>query len=413
MFHTSPTVGKPAKLYRLLGLLLAFLIAGGALLALNTAGPAHAATSYLQPALDQSSAVQYANSHWNCGDAACSFTVSAGSGQNGFQCAEFVARALAAEGLMPGLSTNSSQSAYGSYRAANGKTYNLLWVGYAAPFDGVRQYLLDNKLATDIHNNPSQASAGDPVMYAGPDGLGHMSILVSMNGSNSLVDQHNVAEKDINYNEYPSSTDILHIGDADNHGGANACPSSLSNGSTGTWVSVLQYALNSYHQNSGLSTTSPARWTSPLATDGQFGPQTQAAVVDFQFSSYANLGSSGGGVVGNRTWALLGFCEGFSSSTGRHLGPTGSTSESSCPANLSNGSNGVWSQALQSRLNYNYYYGFFKNTPRNFQPYLAVDGQFGSLTESAVVDYQFKVGLGSSGGGVAGNRTWSELGMCH
>src|SRR5579872_2117576 len=55
----------------------------------------NAATQSSPSAATQASlkaAAQYADSHWNCANAACSSTVSAGSGQPNFQCAEFVAR---------------------------------------------------------------------------------------------------------------------------------------------------------------------------------------------------------------------------------------------------------------------------------------------------------------------------------
>jgi hypothetical protein len=83
-----------------------------------------------------------------------------------------------------------------------------------------------------------------------------------------------------------------------------------------------------------------------------------------------------------------------------------------CPANVQQGSSGSEVQFLQAYLNYDYDHGVFPNSPDNFHPPLAIDGQFGPLTRSAVVDFQFKVGLGSSGGGVAGSRTWTHLGAC-
>jgi hypothetical protein len=74
----------------------------------------------------------------------------------------------------------------------------------------LKQYLLDNGLVKDIGNHISQASPGDVVIYPGSDNKGHTAILVKINGRYSLVDQHNVAEKDINYKEY-AHLDILHI----------------------------------------------------------------------------------------------------------------------------------------------------------------------------------------------------------
>lgn len=58
---------------------------------------------------------------------ACTSTVSEGSGQSGYQCAEFVARSLAAGGYIPGLSGLESQGSYDPY-VYNGSSYDLLWV---------------------------------------------------------------------------------------------------------------------------------------------------------------------------------------------------------------------------------------------------------------------------------------------
>lgn len=199
-----------------LSLFIAFSLLLSAVLLLSPPGHAQAASL--------NAAVSYANSHWRwtyydhsahltCSGSTCKYLTDTNSGwtQPDFECAEFVARSLAAAGLIPGLSPSSPPSAYDPYTGPNGKTYDLLWVGYAAPYDGVKQYLLDNGLATDIGNNPSAASAGDIVIYPGGDGTGHTSILVSMNGSNSLVDAHNNAAYQANYLMYPNYTHILHI----------------------------------------------------------------------------------------------------------------------------------------------------------------------------------------------------------
>src|SRR5579884_3726643 len=74
----------------LCGLLVLLVIAAGTFVLLPR-GSAQAVNA----------AVAYADSHWNCATAACTSRVSAGSPQPSFQCAEFVARALAAEGLVP------------------------------------------------------------------------------------------------------------------------------------------------------------------------------------------------------------------------------------------------------------------------------------------------------------------------
>src|SRR6266568_1567946 len=162
MFRPKSATNLVAKKHRFLSLLLAMFLAGGAFLAFHTNGHAQVAAP-LVLTNPSNPAVAYADSHWNWDgyDPNSHGTVSAGSAQPNFQCAEFVARALAAEGLIPGLSPDSPQTDYSSYAARNGKTYDLLWVGYVTPPDGLKQYLLDNGLATDIGNNPASAVPGD------------------------------------------------------------------------------------------------------------------------------------------------------------------------------------------------------------------------------------------------------------
>lgn len=77
-----------------------------------------------------------------------------------------------------------------------------------------------------------------------------------------------------------------------------ACPPTLRNGSSGTWVTFLQYYLNS------LSTWQAFPLNPLLATDGQFGPHTTAAVKALQTSWLLQVD----GVVGPQTWAALGMC---------------------------------------------------------------------------------------------------------
>jgi peptidoglycan hydrolase-like protein with peptidoglycan-binding domain len=195
----------------------------------------------------------------------------------------------------------------------------------------------------------------------------------------------------------------------------NNCPPSQSennpNNNT-SWVEVLQFSLNSLFAQHKFSNTQPARWTAPLQIDGDFEAQTRAAVVDFQFK--VGLGSSGGGVAGDRTWAYLGFC--FTSDNLFFTGPSGSTSFTNCPPTQSENNGGdsaVLVEAIQDHLNYYWGFGFFPNKkPADFQPWLNSDGSFGPLTRDAVVDFQMQYGLGSSGGGVVGQRTWSLLNMC-
>jgi peptidoglycan hydrolase-like protein with peptidoglycan-binding domain len=172
----------------------------------------------------------------------------------------------------------------------------------------------------------------------------------------------------------------------------NPCPPDQSQGNSNTWVKVIQFRLNEL-DNAGLS------------TDGIFGTNTKNAVVAFQNAVGI---SGGGGVVGSRTWSAMGFCTGFSTII---LGFSHTTSLTNCPASQSEGNSGILVQAIQALLNIDFDFNVFPDSPQNFHPFLAFDGVFGADTKAAVVDFQDAVGI-SSGGGVVGQRTWSELGMC-
>ena len=102
-----------------------------------------------------------------------------------------------------------------------------------------------------------------------------------------------------------------------------------------------------------------------LSIDGDFGPQTASTVRSFQ--SAHGLGVDG--IVGPQTWPVLIITT--------QQGNTGSAVE-----------------ALQRQLNAH-------------GAKLAVDGDFGPLTTSAVKSYQSKNGLGVDG--IAGPQTWSSL----
>jgi len=68
---------------------------------------------------DVNAVIYFANNNWNCVNVACTSRVPAGTGQPGYQCAEFTARSLAAGGYLPGLSSTAAQSAYGNYKGNN------------------------------------------------------------------------------------------------------------------------------------------------------------------------------------------------------------------------------------------------------------------------------------------------------
>jgi peptidoglycan hydrolase-like protein with peptidoglycan-binding domain len=143
----------------------------------------------------------------------------------------------------------------------------------------------------------------------------------------------------------------------------------LSAGSEGRQVQLLQQALG-------------------ITADGNFGPETEAAVRKFQ----ASKGLSVDGIVGPATSAALRSGAGSSSSTA-----FAADFKSSLPGEVSSASNGQEAspedavKQLQSAL------------------HLPVDGAFGPETEAAVRRLQARHGL--SVDGVVGPATWSVIGV--
>src|SRR5258708_4159342 len=277
MLQTPLPANKPKGNRKLLPLLSGFLVVavlvGAILISINAKGGAHAASA-------TNAAVTYADSHWNCATAACTSRVPAGSGQPNFQCAEFVARSLAAEGKVPGLTSNSSQSAYGSYHARNGQTYDLLWVGVDASgyndegIPGLYQYLIQNGVGTNIGNTPSRAAPGDVTFHF--EGQGHTGLLVQT-GSNPLADFHNSARYHVYYTE-GYSTIIVHIG-ANLPPPPPTCPATIQSGNSGSLVVTLQTKLDALY-SAKVFPNSPYNFKPLLAKDGQFGALTTNAVKD-------------------------------------------------------------------------------------------------------------------------------------
>jgi hypothetical protein len=127
----------------------------------------------------------FADREWDCANPPCSSVVSSGSSQPNYECAEFVARSLAAGGYIPGLGAYAAQSAYGSW-SYGGKVYDLLWVSdlQGGPL-GLREALL--ALGWGAGGSIVQKSA---VFVDGSDGAySHVAIGV---GSN-MCDAHNNA----------------------------------------------------------------------------------------------------------------------------------------------------------------------------------------------------------------------------
>jgi transcriptional regulator with XRE-family HTH domain len=173
----------------------------------------------------------------------------------------------------------------------------------------------------------------------------------------------------------------------------NGCPKSQAEGAHNAWVKVLQYRLNYYLR-------------SDLQVDGAFGSATKVVVSTFQ--SRAGI-SGGGGIVDGRTWAAMGFCLGFSNI----IQTSGTTALTNCPPSQSNRGRdtSIFVQAIQDMLNVDFYTFIFPDSPELFPAFLTSNGSFVPYTQNAVTDFQHALGL-SGGGGIVGQRTWSELGMC-
>lgn len=87
-----------------------------------------------------------------------------------------------------------------------------------------------------------------------------------------------------------------------------ACPPTVSEGSSGSTVRTLQSALNELYldfDDPSFYEMSPDSFNFPLAVDGSFGPQTLAAVIDFQFWNPPLVVD---GIVGPNTWHVLHKC---------------------------------------------------------------------------------------------------------
>ncbi|WP_034088019.1 amidase domain-containing protein [Streptacidiphilus albus] len=153
--------------------------------------------------------VDYANAHWNWTAWNDSTPVAFGSGQDNYQCAEFVARSLAAAGLIPGLGPNDPQSDYFTYHAPNGEVYDLLLISPLPQYHNLSDYLADSGIGKDIGDQPQLAKPGDIVVtYAGLNGeASHTGLIVTPQTATSepLVDAHNNARLDYGYHYYAPS----------------------------------------------------------------------------------------------------------------------------------------------------------------------------------------------------------------
>jgi len=166
-----------------------------------------------------------------------------------YQCSEFVTRALAQDGLVPGLAsggpggtsqaTGETTHEFGSYSyneypftdangARNGDTtYNLLGVGTPGT-PGLYDYLVNSGIGVNIHQNLSLAQPGDVVFFytsqVTGDNREHVMLITSvlhyssakegLGGWDALVDGHNRAAYHGLLSTLESSTypfEIIHL----------------------------------------------------------------------------------------------------------------------------------------------------------------------------------------------------------
>jgi hypothetical protein len=192
---------------------------------LGTAAPALAAPAYaLQPVptptrtifgwtsldtITRDTEVQFAESHWNWTAWNDPTPVAAGADQPNYQCAEFVARAMAAAGLIPGLTPDAPQDDYFNYKAPNGKTYDLLLISILPQYNNLYDYLMDSGLGIDVGDDPADARPGDFVVtYLGPDSTpSHTGLVVTAPNATgeATVDAHNHARLHYGYHFYAPS----------------------------------------------------------------------------------------------------------------------------------------------------------------------------------------------------------------
>ncbi|WP_042416571.1 amidase domain-containing protein [Streptacidiphilus anmyonensis] len=160
-------------------------------------------------ALMRAAEVRYADAHWNWTAWNDSTPVAGGADQPNYQCAEFVARSLAAAGLIPGLSPDAPQNDYFTYHAPNGEVYDLLLISDLPQYHNLYDYLHDSGIGVDLGDHPELAKPGDVVVtYAGPDGTKSHTGLVATAAtatSEPLVDGHNHARLDYGYHYFAPS----------------------------------------------------------------------------------------------------------------------------------------------------------------------------------------------------------------
>jgi peptidoglycan hydrolase-like protein with peptidoglycan-binding domain len=171
-----------------------------------------------------------------------------------------------------------------------------------------------------------------------------------------------------------------------------SCPGTLEEGSSGTWVEVVQMTLNYLHHYDQVG-------NAVLTVDGDFGPATANAVKAFQ----AGDSLSADGIVGPQTWSAMGFCT--TSVPDRLDDGLARINFTSCPPTQSVGSSSIWVEAIQQRLDTMYADGLFR-----LPAALTIDGSFGTQTKKAVEAFQGYAGI--SVDGVVGSDAWASLDFC-
>lgn len=153
--------------------------------------------------------VAFADTHWSWTAWNDPTPVVDGADQPNYQCAEFVARSMAAAGLIPGLSPDAPQSDYFNYTAPNGKVYDLLLISVLPQYHNIYDYLMDSGLGIDVGDNPAAARPGDFVVtYLGPNNTpSHMGLIATAPtaASEATVDAHNHARYHYGYHYYAPS----------------------------------------------------------------------------------------------------------------------------------------------------------------------------------------------------------------
>ena len=153
--------------------------------------------------------VAFAESHWNWTAWNDPTPVADGSDQDQYQCAEFVARSMAAAGLIPGLSPDAPQNDYFNYTAPNGKVYDLLLISVLPQYNNIYDYLMDSGVGIDVGDDAAAAQPGDFVVtYLGPNNTSsHMGLVATAPTATdeATVDAHNHARYHYGYHYYAPS----------------------------------------------------------------------------------------------------------------------------------------------------------------------------------------------------------------